>query len=510
MRNMALVGPHRFRSFPLLLVAAMTASALAAVPPAGASATGSHKAASTMSAAAPAVRSFSVTPKKLPSQGGRVTVSAKLSRSKTCTLSSVPALKGLPAVLPCASGQLQRSILLPADKSPKAGSYTFRLSAKGSGGVAHSARVTVTVQGLLPSSTTTTTTVPTCPTSTTAPAAGAPAVSGVCPDFGSTAGGDSVTISGSNFAGVAAVNFGTAAAAFKVVSASEITAVSPPGTAGHVNITVVAGAGTSATSPADDFTYFTPGSPAIGSINPASGPTAGGTSVQINGINLAGATSVKFGSIAAAFSVVSGTEITATSPPEAAGGATVWVVTPGGTANSATQFNYVNGPTISAITPTAGAISGGTTVAITGGNLAGATEVEFGSQPAHFTVVSATEITAVSPPGAVGAVTVTVVTPGGSSSAATQFSYQAGPSINTITPTSGPIFGGTTVTITGTDLTAATEVDFGSQKATFSVVSAAQITAICPPGAVGVVTITVITPGGTATAPTKFTYTSTS
>ena len=154
------------------------------------------------------MRSFSVTPKKLPSKGGKVTLAAKLARSRTCALSSVPALKGLPVVVTCASGKLQRSVLLPPDKSSKADSYTFTLSAKGAGGVAHPDRVTVTVQGLIPAGTTTTTTAPT----TTPPAAGgASAVTGVSPDLGSIAGGDSVTISGSDFTGVAAVNFGTVA-----------------------------------------------------------------------------------------------------------------------------------------------------------------------------------------------------------------------------------------------------------------------------------------------------------
>ena len=66
-----------------------------------------------------------------------------------------------------------------------------------------------------------------------------PIVSSVSPMFGSTAGGDIVTISGSNFTGATAVNFGALpATTFSVISGTEISATSPPQGAGTVNITV--------------------------------------------------------------------------------------------------------------------------------------------------------------------------------------------------------------------------------------------------------------------------------
>ena len=58
--------------------------------------------------------------------------------------------------------------------------------------------------------------------------------------------------------------------------------------------------------------------------------------------------------------------------------------------------------------------------------------------------------------------------------------------------------------LTGTGLTGATSVTFGTATATFTVDSATQITATLPAGTAGATTITVTTPGGTAT--TAFTY----
>ena len=67
-----------------------------------------------------------------------------------------------------------------------------------------------------------------------------------------------------------------------------------------------------------------------------------------------------------------------------------------------------------------------------------------------------------------------------------------------ISPASGPEAGGTTVTITGTDLTGATDVEFGTTPATsFTVDNPTQITATAPAGT-GAVDVTATTPGGTS------------
>jgi len=56
--------------------------------------------------------------------------------------------------------------------------------------------------------------------------------------------------------------------------------------------------------------------PVIFSLNPNTGPAAGGTSVTITGRNFTGATAVRFGANAAtSFVVNSDTEIVAVSPP---------------------------------------------------------------------------------------------------------------------------------------------------------------------------------------------------
>ncbi len=82
-----------------------------------------------------------------------------------------------------------------------------------------------------------------------------PTVSGIAPASGWPQGETVVTITGSNFADVRAVDFGsTPATSFEVVSETEIEAISPAG-AGAVDATVTTPSGTSPDGEADRFTY---------------------------------------------------------------------------------------------------------------------------------------------------------------------------------------------------------------------------------------------------------------
>ena len=81
-------------------------------------------------------------------------------------------------------------------------------------------------------------------------------VGAVSPSDGPYSGGTTVAIGGSGFAGATAVYFGSSAAAsFSVNSESSITAVSPAGATGTVDVTVVGPGGPSATGTSDQFTY---------------------------------------------------------------------------------------------------------------------------------------------------------------------------------------------------------------------------------------------------------------
>jgi hypothetical protein len=264
-------------------------------------------------------------------------------------------------------------------------------------------------------------------------------------------------------------------------------------TTGKVTATTAAGTTTSV----DSLTITAvPSAPTLSSLSPTSGKV--GDTVTLTGSNFTGASAVKFGGVAATYSVVSDTQITAVVPSGAISGA-VSVTTGGGTVTGPTfTMNVTGAPTVTTLSPTSGAV--GSSVILTGTNLTAATTVTFGGVVAPaFTVNSATQITVTVPAGAAsGAVNVT--TPGGTATGPSFTVTVAAPTVSSLSPNTGLV--GSSVVITGTNLLGASAVKFNGISATaVTVNSATQITATVPSGAItGAVSVT--TPGGTVSGPT--------
>ncbi len=176
-------------------------------------------------------------------------------------------------------------------------------------------------------------------------ATAAPSITGITTPNGTpngpAAGGTTVTIYGTNFTGATLVQFGAVNATGVTVDSTGtvITAVSPAGSPGYVDITVTTPTGTSPHSVADTFQYVaaTNGAPSITGITTPNGtpngPAAGGTTVTIYGTNFTGATLVQFGAVNATGVTVdsTGTVITAVSPAGSPGYVHITVTTPAGT-----------------------------------------------------------------------------------------------------------------------------------------------------------------------------------
>lgn len=160
-------------------------------------------------------------------------------------------------------------------------------------------------------------------------------------------------------------------------------------------------------------------------------------------------------------------------------------------------------PTVTAISPDSGSLTGGTEVTISGSGFVGpSTTVVFGTT--HATDVKVTSpgtITAIAPAHSAGSVDVTVTTTAtGRGTSATDpldlFAYGP-PRVTGLSPGSGPVIGGTTVTITGSSFGPDDNVSFGTTAATdVTVISATTLVATAPPDVTtGAVDVTVSTPG---------------
>ncbi|MBI3072048.1 MAG: IPT/TIG domain-containing protein [Deltaproteobacteria bacterium] len=289
-------------------------------------------------------------------------------------------------------------------------------------------------------------------------------VTSISPKAGSQDGGISITITGSSFSDA---GFIAGWGSTTLVSSTTMSITIPAGQGTKV-VSVTMGE-TKTCADASDCTFnYMPG-PTLSGITPVLGPTAGGTSVEFTGANLASVTGVTFGSNpAGSFVYEPGTgKVFATTPAGPAGNAAVVLTTPYGMANAPTAFRYVAPPTITSVMNTGvtpnvneGSASSPAPVTITGTNFVDASvSFDGGGLLSSIVVVNETTITATTPSGpGPGYVTATVSSAGGVGSLGNAFYYTVGPSVTGISPDAGPYAGGTAVSIIGSGFSPATTV----------------------------------------------------
>ncbi len=340
-----------------------------------------------------------------------------------------------------------------------------------------------------------------------------PAVTRLSTDAGPLAGGTVVTVTGTHLEDVTSVRFGpTAGTDLVVVNGTTLRVTSPAHAAGTVPVRAVNANGTSPDVAAASFTYEP--APRVTALSVPAGPLRGGTVVTLTGTTFGRAQDVTFGGVSGTGLLrVSDTQLQVTSPAHAEGSTDVRVVAPGGTsaAGPASRFDYQAVPTVTAITPSLSRTKGGTTVTVTGTGFDRVSAVTLGTTPAtSFTRVSSSTVTVVLPPRPEGVVNLHVVTPGGNSAAraANAFTYQDPPVVTLVSPSSGPLAGGNTVTLSGTSFQNASAVLFNGVPAlSFTRVSATRITAVVPPRVwTGVMPVRVTTPAGTVTKSDAYLY----
>jgi hypothetical protein len=330
-----------------------------------------------------------------------------------------------------------------------------------------------------------------------------PTVSSISPTSGPTAGGTSVTVTGTNFVAGATVALGGASATgVTVVNSVSITATSGAHVAGAVNVVVTNSDSQSGTL-TNGYTYSS-AAPTVTLVSPTSGPAAGGTAVTVTGTNfVAGATLTLGGVPATGVTFVSSTSITATTGAHAAGAVNVVVTNPdtqSGTRTNGFTYTSTTAPTVTSIGPNnSGPAAGGTFITVTGSNfVAGATVTLGGVSATGVTVVNSTSITGTTGAHAAGAVNVVVTNPNGESGTLTNgYTYLAAPhpTVASVSPNSGPAAGGTFITVTGSNFVAGATLKLGGVSATgVTVVNSTSITATTAAHAAGTVNVVVTNP----------------
>jgi hypothetical protein len=174
-----------------------------------------------------------------------------------------------------------------------------------------------------------------------------PTITGVSPNSGPLAGGNWVTVTGTDLSTTNKVTIGDNTTSFQVLSNTSLSVYILAGeTAETVDIAVTTIGGTSTRTNADQYTYVAPPpAPVVTGISPNTGTTLGGTKVTITGTGFTNVVYVSFGGYTAqSFTINSNTSITAVSPAVPAGTVdiTVQTLASGWSATSpADQFTYV-------------------------------------------------------------------------------------------------------------------------------------------------------------------------
>jgi MYXO-CTERM domain-containing protein len=323
----------------------------------------------------------------------------------------------------------------------------------------------------------------------------APAITTVSPAVLPTTGG-TLTLTGTNFGLSGTVTVGGNACPVTSYSHTQIVCTAPAGVGTGLTITVTSGgqSGSSTVSYA---------APSLASVSAATKPTQGGVAVTLAGSNLgASGATVTVGGAPCPVTSQTHTQVRCTLPPGQGTGLAV-VLSVGGQSSNTLSFAY-DPPVITGLAPAAGPTSGGA-LTIDGANFGvfGAT-VTIDGVACPVTSSSHTTIVCTAPPG-VGLDLPVVVTVAGQSSAPAFFDHLA-PAITSLVPDHGPMAGGTTLTVNGSN--------FGASGATVTVDGNAcavttqtqtQVQCTLPAGQGKNVPV-VLTVGGQASAAALFDY----
>ena len=351
-------------------------------------------------------------------------------------------------------------------------------------------------------------------------------ITAVDPTTGTTAGGTTVTVTGAGFTSDMELNFaGYTGRPFTVLSATELTFVTPPHAQGSADLTILNGDLTDSATLPNAYWYQTPTPTALSlsAMSPIAGDPAGGNTVTLTGTGFTNACVPEIGMVntpGTNVRIVDGQTMTFTMLPGAAGVVDVWVhcFNPSGHDfdSQNLQYSYTGTASITAVSPSTGVLAGGNTVTVTGTAFAANLQVTFGGRTAQVTQVSwrGSQASVVVPAGvAAGAVDVVVANPGSEpGTLASGYTYQPGPTITSVTPAQGPTSGGTLVVIGGTGFQAGAGVvvkalnDVATATAV-SVRSGTSMTATLPAFTPGIVDIVVQNPDGTSVVGANaFTY----
>ncbi|KZS45797.1 hypothetical protein AWU65_07675 [Paenibacillus glucanolyticus] len=319
-----------------------------------------------------------------------------------------------------------------------------------------------------------------------------PEITSVSPSSGPLSGGTMVYIKGSNLkSGAKLVWGGVEQNSYTYINSGEIRVKSPAWqTAGFVSLKIINPDGKEVVI-SNAFEYLAPPDPTLISVSPNSGLVSGGTTVTISGTNIPNGTKVFFNEIEVPIQSVNATQVVVVTPE--------WAVpekvnvgiqtTSGFSAVLQGAFEYLPlpkppAPSINSISPASGLVTGGGIISINGSNFVNGLTFNFGQEKLSYTYANSSLIRVKAPAWALpGKVTIKITNPDGQSAEhidAYEYLPLPGPSLSSVSPNLGPISGGTTVRIIGTNFKSDSKVYLANQEMPATYISANELRIMSP------------------------------
>ncbi|MFN2548939.1 MAG: IPT/TIG domain-containing protein [Myxococcales bacterium] len=312
------------------------------------------------------------------------------------------------------------------------------------------------------------------------------------PATGKTKGGETVLVSGSGFVNGFAVRGGsdvsrrttvtfggTPATNVNVIDDNRVEVIAPAGAPGSVDVKVTNPNGTGAC--AGCYRYVTP--IAVTAVEPARGPSLGGTSITVHGQGFTSDLLLTIGGRELiGLSIVDGQTATGSTPPGSEGGADVLALSPDGMGQLRRGFVYQDALRVDSVSPGVVGTTGGDKLVIAGAGFSAISTARIDGAAAPSEWVDDQHLALFAPAHPAGAVDVSVdgatlagglvyADPGG---ATTAYGVQ---------PSHGPLAGAIVVHVYGTGLTGVTSAAFGTTPASVHPVSDVQLDVDLPAGA---------------------------
>ena len=323
---------------------------------------------------------------------------------------------------------------------------------------------------------------------------GVPEVTSIFPLGGPIKGGSLLNVSGRDFAAgsLPRCRFGTVLAAATVHGSDSLACESPAAVEGSVSLQISLN-GQQFTANSDQFTVH--GRPAVASLSPSSGPVEGGTLVRVSGVALASVSvyRCRFGEAEALATYNAAEQMLSCFSAAAVAREYCLEISLNDQdfTNDCVTFTVAETATTATASPTSGPQLGGTLVTILGAHLGGG--VDYRCHFASSKLLSAASVAALydptdgsvsctSPPLIAAAQNLRVTLNGQQYTLGVKYESYLEPVAVVVSPSTGPIEGGTLVTVLGTGLALGSDYRcrFGASEVAASPVSSSKANCVSP------------------------------